>query len=563
MKTKIIIVSVILIIISSSVMPVFGYENYTDNFESKSSLNELEYEEVVIRVAIYVKYEVGSYEKFYSPTGRTGYFKRMLDDYKWTVGNKCYSFLATLLTDEQLFKGELTTDNFDVFLYPPGTADTYYLETGYHRLPENELRVKLIKDFVKDGGGYFGTCGGAGIACTSDSRVMKAPIGLLLVNSGNLLYRFYSRMWLTSCMGISCIKNHGTEKWYDSVGLYFFYSGLRNSSMPLTYKPDMNFNDLAEVCLDLPVNKDHAIFDDFLEDTRRVRWACPANFEIPDNPGRQIDVLLSYPAEEISDNESTQIHVWEYTGGLRGMINAAKLGRNGLRDWINRFRSLKLDIMAHASDWRKTDQIVETNFANKSFMTAEIYPNENEARIVLCVGHPEYRVWWGGHIEEVPDNDNNSLFSGFYRWVNVTPEEETIEDEWTYNWWIVLRSIAWASKLLPENDLPPVYGKSQVCDFEQNMSSSEFTVYGNSEADNGNVSLELYYSYSSDGIDWTNYSLYDTDDDVSDGISWEFNSPDGAGHYQFYSIRNLDYEGYIETERVPPGADSTVFVETD
>jgi hypothetical protein len=187
-------------------------------------------------------------------------------------------------------------------------------------------------------------------------------------------------------------------------------------------------------------------------------------------------------------------------------------------------------------------------------MTAEVYPNEHQGRIVITSGHPSMNSWQGGHIEEVEDTDNNCVNDGLHYWVNITSD-----DEFSYNYWIIRRSIAWSAKL-PDNDLPPVYGPSQVCDFEQNMTSLTFTVKGNSVTTDGTMSLDLYYRHSDDNANWTEYTLYETDTDKSDGWSWEFSSPNGAGCYQFYSIRNVDYEGYIETEKVPPGPDAKIHV---
>ena len=114
--------------------------------------------------------------------------------------------------------------------------------------------------------------------------------------------------------------------------------------------------------------------------------------------------------------------------------------------------------------------------------------------------------------------------------------------------------------VVPDNDLPPVYGPSQVCDFEQDINSLDFTVKGNSEDSEGISSLELYYRHSEDNELWSEWILYDTDTDSSDGWSWTFNSPDGAGYYQFYSIRIVEHGEIIEYEKIPDGPDSKVRV---
>ena len=57
-------------------------------------------------------------------------------------------------------------------------------------------------------------------------------------------------------------------------------------------------------------------------------------------------------------------------------------------------------------------------------------------------------------------------------------------------------------------------------------------------------------------------TLFTTDDDGSDILTWNFNATNvnGTGYYQFYSKRHVDYEGYIEIEKVPPGPDAIVRV---
>lgn len=180
-------------------------------------------------------------------------------------------------------------------------------------------------------------------------------------------------------------------------------------------------------------------------------------------------------------------------------------------------------------------------------------------------GHPEHNVWWGGYIKEAEDTDENNIYEAFYRWKDVIPEEETIEDEFSYNYWINRRSVAWVSKKVPDNDLPPIYGPSQVSDIYPYNQSSNFTITGNAEKSDGSPSLDLYYQYSDDNSSWSDWTYYGTDIDESDGWSWEFDvsTVNGSGYYQFYSIRRVEYEDYWEIERVPPGSDAIAYIGID
>jgi len=73
-----------------------------------------------------------------------------------------------------------------------------------------------------------------------------------------------------------------------------------------------------------------------------------------------------------------------------------------------------------AGDWELTDRIIELEYPNKPSITAEIYPNNNEGRILLCTAHPEYMIWRNGRITEIKKNEFHlsrywSLSMGRYR----------------------------------------------------------------------------------------------------------------------------------------------------
>ena len=164
---------------------------------------------------------------------------------------------------------------------------------------------------------------------------------------------------------------------------------------------------------------------------------------------------------------------------------------------------------------------------------------------------------WGGYREEAEDTSSNNIFDSLNHWNNIS------RVDWTYNWCITRREAAWVAKV-PDDDLPPIYGASQVSDIYTYEQSSNLTIIGNTkEETEGIMSLDLFYRYSTDNSSWNEWTLYDTDTDGSDGWSWEFNAPNGIGYYQFYSIRHVEYEDHIEIETSPPGADAMVYVEAD
>ena len=498
---------------------------------------------IEINVAIYTDEKED--EEFYGPYGRTRYFMWALSDYSWQVGDKIYQFKPTLLSTQDILNGHLTIDQFDVLLYPPSTADENLFITGFSRLPNNKHRVEHIVSFIESGGGYFGTCAGSAIAGTLQNKPLT----------------FFETMWKKSALGISvtqCNINMAVpilSQWIGrdleriSIGGYIQYSGWNQSNYSINYH--------SGACLDIPLNKDNPLFDDCIEKTRKIRWVSGAALIPPEDSDREVLVLAQFPQEEISDNLSTRIHHWRYNGGLRGLLKAMILGSGGIHYWEH--LGIFMRAFVFAEDWDQ-DIILETDLADKPFMTTEIYPNQNQAHIVLCSGHPEYNVWWGGHIEEVEDNNHNNIYDGFHHWKDVIPEEETIPDEFSYNYWIVRRSVAWAAKI-PDNDLPPIYGPSQICDVYPHEQQPDFTLTGNAEISDGIASLDLYYRYSKDNRTWDKWTLYETDTSDRDGWSWTFSMPKGAGYYQFYSLKRIRYEYGWYNETPPPGPDAYVYVE--
>ena len=142
-------------------------------------------------------------------------------------------------------------------------------------------------------------------------------------------------------------------------------------------------------------------------------------------------------------------------GGLLGLLSGIVKAFKLIEKKEHNLKNLFIYSYFLAGDWIKSDKLIELNYSNKPCMTAEIYPNENKGRILLCTSHPEYMIWWDGHIEEVNDSDYNCIGEGLHRWKDIKPLSETVEDELTYTWWVVRRITAWAAKV-PDDRLPPI-----------------------------------------------------------------------------------------------------------
>ncbi len=538
MKIKILAIVVTFILIGSTFIASANIKSKDDVEKNSSDGDNV----VNIRVAILTDEEEN--EEFHSQHGRTRYFIYALKGYSWKVEETTYRFVPTLLSNKRLLKGELTTDNYDVLLPAPDSIWEDAIFTGLRPL-KNKIRIQKIVDFIKAGGGYYGSCSAAFVA--GDMK--------------NKPDTFFERMWQNGCFKISSVNHelncalpivsHFMGKEAGSIGLqgYIEYSGWNTTNLSINY--------YSGACLDVNISHNNPIFKDFVGPSRRIRWVSGEKLILPDDTDDRITILAKYPSEEISDNKSFRIHHWEYTGGIRGLFKAfIQAIRSGEEIYFLENLGILTEIVVFAEDWKCTDKIVETSHANTPFMVSEIYPNENNARIVLCSGHPEMNVWWGGHIKEVEDNDHNNIYDGFHHWVDVTPENKTVQDEFSYNYWIIKRSVAWASQKVPDDDLPPVYGPSQVCDIHPYEQSSSFVITSNLEVPNSIYSMHLYYRYSPNNIsNWSDWIYYG---ESIDGISWEFYPPaaNGSGYYHFCSVRHVDYGDYSEVEKFPPGPDA-------
>jgi hypothetical protein len=541
MKIKTLTLIIILVMLGS--IFATSANNVKSNIIDNKIKNSNIIKEIDIRVAIYTD-EKESDPEFYSPYGRTRYFMFALD-YDWQVGDRTYNFVPTLLTTKDILRKKLTTDNFDVFLYPPDTADQFIFTTGISILPRNIIRERKIANFIGDGGGFFGTCGGAIIA----GDITNKP------------KTFLERIFKNTCLEISDVDIEykttlplfsqiiGLEPESLGIHAYLFYSGWNASDMNIVFH--------SGACLDINISKNNPIFDGLMENTRKIRWISSPPFEIPIETDGEINIIARFPEDEISDNKTIDIHHWKYIGGIRNLIKGL-FYRGGEIHWLENL-GIGMKAFVFAGDWIR-DKPVKTNHSNRPFAVTEIYPNKNNSRIVRFSGHPEYNIWWGGHIEETDDTDNNNIYEGFHHWVDIKPENETIEDEFSYNYWIVRRSIAWAAKV-PDNDLPPVYGPSEVSDIYPYEQTSPFLIEGNAKTEEGIMSLDLYYRYSPNNETlWTNWTNYNTDTNRSDGWSWKFDCPYGTGYYQFYSLRHVKHEYEWMNEIPPPGPDTISYI---
>ena len=466
----------------------------------------------------------------------------ILEDYEWKVKDNHYKFKVDFVFDRDIFSGELTTENYDMILVPGGGGGDYLSVTkSFSNLYHVKKWRNNFFNFIEDGGGYFGICSGIIMPAGYDKEPQTFSEKIFKKSRINLsVFRLSGTTFALPILG----QMNGLDITKTGASSYVSFSGWDED----TYL-------YCGVPLDVPIDRSHPIFNDLHTDTTRITWIGGPSLICIDNQSRDSQVIARFPEEEISENVSTKIHAWKYIGGVKGLIKGLFTSIKNKKSIL----SIPMDMALNAVDWENTNKIIEMNFSGKGFITSEEYPNENKARIVLSSGHPECKVWWGGHIEEKEDTDHNKLLDGFHHWVDITPAEDTPEDEIKYNNWLVRRLVAWAAKI-PDEDLPPVFEPSEVYDLESIEQGSSMILNANVEPYYSNPwYLDLYYKFSTDNATWTDWIYYGRSIDRQ---SWEFYSPaaEGDGFYQFCSIRTIEQGAVIEKENFPPGPDTYCYI---
>jgi hypothetical protein len=207
--------------------------------------------------------------------------------------------------------------------------------------------------------------------------------------------------------------------------------------------------------LDFQIYNDHPIFSDFAKNNERIRWWGGPALVVPENPDRDVKILARYPVKDLSEDKSTQIFAWKYTGGISGLFLAFFKALKFIKKENDSLKNLLLYTYYFSGNWELTDRVINLDYSNKPSISAEVYPNENKGRIILCTAHPEYMIWQNGYITEMKKTGFNCIGTGFHKWVDIAPLSKTAEKELTNTWWMVRRFVAWAAKVA-DDSLPPI-----------------------------------------------------------------------------------------------------------
>ncbi|MFO8133282.1 MAG: hypothetical protein R6U10_05050 [Thermoplasmatota archaeon] len=325
----------------------------------------------------------------YDTWGRNNRYIEDILEYNWTAGNHTYRFRVTTINADAvsgLANTTLTTENFDVFIIG-ASADSYLVDGLDPTWKHN------VQQFVANGGGYLGICGGANAA----SLGFEQP------------RNWFQRRVNRGALGLAgvYINDYFLGEWQ-----YLLKYGFGRPDVD--YGPNVTS---SYISVNTSVHKtpDNAIFRGYNGSYRAISYAggpgmYPAGSEDPKH-GSLIP-LLTYNEEPMY---TKPIHYWRPT------VFGWKILGNVTTDLYGTYAG------------------VATTY-------------NGDGRVVLYGPHPEDRVVVNGTIYEYRGTGMLTFFFPFetyvFNYAGISLGE-------TYNWWIVRRSAAWAANIPVEN-LPPV-----------------------------------------------------------------------------------------------------------
>lgn len=210
---------------------------------------------------------------------RKYYHPIILDTYSWKVDDIIYRIQTHYVYDKDILKGKLNTSDFDVLLVPGGgVGNNQALMKGFSFLRHVKKFKKNIANFVKEGGGYIGICGGA--ALLTD----------LVRDAGEKPCSFVERQYNKSSFGISCVSSY-----FKHIAFPLFYpfqyahpEKIGNSAYAFSFAPGETVDKKRVYTTGIPIDvillKNNPIFSDYPHQTRRIRWWAGQALIIPENP---------------------------------------------------------------------------------------------------------------------------------------------------------------------------------------------------------------------------------------------------------------------------------------
>jgi hypothetical protein len=378
------------------------------------------------------------------------YFPMILNNYSWESKTNKYKFVTEYIFDKDIYKGRLSVFNYDLLIVPGGgVGDGEAISKGLAFSYKVKKWKKHIQNFIKDGGGYLGICGGTALFARLDTGENNKP------------KTFLEKLYDKSSLDLSVVKH-----FYKSIAFPLLYTFQYNhpekigaTSYVFSFSPGETKDGVlfhsGGVPVDFKISKDNPIFFDYKGDILRIRWWGGPAITIPDRTDRFLKVCANYPDDDFSKHKDTRIFAWYYRGGIYGIVKAIFESLVFIKKENLNLKDIFMYIYFFAKSWKKSNTIINLEYSGKPSITLEEYPNENKARIALCTSHPEYMIWWDGYITEVKENNETCIGTGFHKWKDVKPFSKNLIDEFTYTWWVLRRLAAWTGKI-PDKEMPPI-----------------------------------------------------------------------------------------------------------
>jgi hypothetical protein len=395
------------------------------------------------------------------------FFPVILHQYTWASPTTIYRIFVTNIFDEDILQGRLTTAEFDVLLVPGGgVGDAHAVMKGFHFSRKVKQWKNNISTFIQSGGGYIGICGGTALITDLKTERKKPST-------------FLERQYHKSSLGVSCVSSY-----YNSIALplvYLFQKKHPEKIGAIAYVFSFAPGETTDgvrihtggAPVDFHLSRDHPLFSDVPSEIQRIRWWGGPALLVPEKPDREVQILARYPPQDLSENPSLAIHAWRYTGGIYGLVSAFFKALRFIKKEQNTLKNVFLYTYFLAGNWELADRRIQLDYSNKASITAEIYPNEKKGRILLCSAHPEYMVWWNGHITEMKNATSTCLGTGLHQWQGIQPLSKNARKELMHTWWMVRRFVAWAAKV-PDDQLPPIQGEEITKDTDALLKSNIF-----------------------------------------------------------------------------------------
>ncbi|MFO8077390.1 MAG: hypothetical protein R6U21_01925 [Thermoplasmatota archaeon] len=378
------------------------------------------------------------------------YFPVILDNYTWKKDGVIYEFKTEYIHDKDILAGKLNTSTYQVLLAPGGgVGDGHAVMKAFTFSRKVRKWKKKIKAFIKQGGGYVGICGGT--ALFTGLSTGKQP----------RFQTFLEKAYHKSSFHIGTVNSYYHHLAFPLLFPFQYNyphhigaTGYVFSFAPGETKQGTRLH-TGGVPLDFTIDNSHPIFSDIGEKLVRMRWWGGPALDILSSDQHAATPIAWYPTDDFSTQNKTGIKAWRYTGGATGLIKALFQAAFFIKKQEKSLKDLLMYTYFFAGDWEKTNHFLDLQFNGKPAIAVETYPNEKQAQIVLCTAHPEYMIWWDGHIEEVDGNQFHCLAYGLHQWRDIELSKAKLIDQLTYTWWLVRRMTAWAAKI-SAGHLPPI-----------------------------------------------------------------------------------------------------------